>query len=924
MLAATMRSTEDTLIGGSETIIPALMTLDSGSRLGPYQIVGLLGVGGMGEVYRARDPKLGRDIAIKVLPQKFAADPERMARFAREAKLLASLNHSNIASIYGFEDSGSVGALVMELVDGPTLAERLQQGRLPLEEALPIAGRLAEALEYAHDRGIVHRDLKPANIKLTSDGAAKILDFGLAKAMEGDPSSMDLGASPTISHMATQAGIILGTAAYMSPEQAKGRAVDRRTDIWALGCVLYEMLSGKSAFSGESVTDVLAAVVRAEPDWAQLPPNTPRRIRELLQRCLEKEPRKRLQAIGEARITLEKCLANPLGTETSSDAATTAEAQFVAESWKRRAIWSALGAFALGAVLMLGLFGLFRAQHPPTEARVIRAQIKPTVSSSYQFESWSSGFALSPDGRWVTYVAKSTEGRPVLWLRAINAIEDKPLQGTEKAEYPFWSPDSRFIGFFADSKLKKMEIVGSSVSVICDAPVPRGGTWNPDGVILFSPSAATPVMRVSASGGVPTAVTSLSVNENESSHRWPYFLPDGRHFLYLSVRGLSARDNPTNTIQVGSLDSKEHKPLFNSDGNAIYASGYLLYLRQGALVAQPFDPDKLELRGEAVSIAEQVASDIRALGLFSASQNGLVTYLEGALSTERQLTWRDRSGKKLGNLLGPDLYLDPVFSPDAKKLTFQLGARAIDVWLYDLASQMKTRLTFASPGKVNNMFSSWSPDGRSLIYLSYGDGRFSIHRKPLDGASGSEEVLLAESSESRTVPFSWSPDGKLLVYHQLEEGERSLWMLPLNGEHKPYLFLKGGYRPQFSPDGKWISYCSDETGRPEVFVVPFPGPGGKSQVTTDGGCQVRWRKDGKELYFLGRGRMMMAAEVKTSDSSFQILGLRPLFETHIIDPTSYNYDVMPDGQRFLCNESLEQSTAELTLIVNWHAELKKK
>jgi serine/threonine-protein kinase len=311
----------------------------------------------MGEVYRARDPKLGRDIAIKVLPQKFAADPERMARFAREAKLLASLNHSNIASIYGFEDSGSVGALVMELVDGPTLAERLRQGRFPLEEALPIAGQLAEALEYAHERGIVHRDLKPANIKLTSDGAAKILDFGLAKAMEGDPSSMDLGASATISHMATQAGIILGTASYMSPEQAKGRAVDRRTDIWAFGCVLYEMLSGKSAFSGESVTDILAAVVRAEPDWAQLPPNTPRRIRELLQRCLEKESRKRLQAIGEARITLEKCLADQLGTETSSDPATTAEAQFVAESWKRRAIWGALGAFALATALVIGVLG---------------------------------------------------------------------------------------------------------------------------------------------------------------------------------------------------------------------------------------------------------------------------------------------------------------------------------------------------------------------------------------------------------------------------------------------------------------------------------------------------------------------------------------------------------------------------------------
>ncbi len=907
---------------GSEAIIPAPMTLASGSKLGPYEIVGPLGAGGMGEVYRARDPKLGREVAIKVLPQKFAADPERMVRFAREAKLLASLNHSNIASIYGFEDSGGVGALVMELVGGPTLAERLQQGRLPLEEALPIAKQLAEALEYAHERGVVHRDLKPANIKLTSDGVAKILDFGLAKAMESDLSFTDLSASPTISRMATQAGIILGTAAYMSPEQAKGKPVDRRADIWAFGCVLFEMLSGKEAFNGESVTDILAAVVRGDPNWAQLPANTPQRVRELLQRCLEKEPKKRLQAIGEARVTLENYLSDPMETLGSGDSEASAAAERAAELWKRRTIWVALGAFALAVAFTTGLINYFRSPQATTEERLIRAQIKPTVSSSYQFESWTSGFALSPDGRWITYVAKTADGKSLLWLRAIDAIQDKPLQGTEQAEFPFWSPDSRFIGFFADGKLKKLDIGGSTVSVICDAPVPRGGTWNRDGVILFTPTVTSPVMRVSASGGNPVQVTSLTLNENENSHRWPYFLPDGKHFLYLALRGLSAQDNPTNSIQVGSLDAPEHKALFDTDGKAIYASGHLLYLRQDSLVAQHFDLEKLEVRGEAVPIAEQVASASLWLGMFSASQTGLLTYLDGTLSGERQLTWRDRSGKKVGTLLGPDLYLDPVFSPDTKRLTYQTGAR-VDVWLYDFASQVKTRLTSATPGKETNMFSSWSPDGRSLIYLSYAQGKYSIHRKPLDGA-GSDELLLEESSNVRPVPFSWSPDGKLLAYHQVKLGERSIWMLPLTGEHTPYLFLKGGYRPQFSPDGKWIAYCSVETGRPELFVAPFPGPGGRIQVTSDGGCQARWRKDGKELYFLGRERMMMVAEVRTIDSSFLIAGLRPLFQTHISDTNSYNYDVMPDGQRFLLNESLEQSTAELTLIVNWDAELKKK
>jgi len=899
------------------------MPLVPGTKLGPYEIVSPLGAGGMGEVYRAKDTKLGREVAIKVLPQAFADDHERLARFEREAKVLASLNHPNIASIYGFEDSASVGALVMELVSGQTLAERLREGALPLDEVLPIAKQIAEGMEYAHERGIVHRDLKPSNIKLTSDGGVKILDFGLAKAIEGDPGSSDLSTSPTISRMATQAGIILGTAAYMSPEQAKGRPADRRADIWAFGCVLYEILSGAEAFSGESLTDILAAVVRGEPDWNQLPAKTPVRIRELLRRCLEKDPKKRLQAIGEARIALENYLADPKGTEATSETVTRAEAQRVAKKWKSRAVWGTVGAFALAAALVAGWNSYFRTQRPEMEARAIRSLIKPTASSSYQFDNWSSGFALSPDGRWITYVAKTPEGKTALWLRAIDAIQDKPLQGTEKGEYPFWSPDSRFIGFFAEGKLKKLEIGGSTVSVICDAPVPRGGTWNHEGLILFSPAPASPLMGVSASGGTPVAITSLLSKDNENSHRWPYFLPDGEHFLYLSLRGLSARDNPTNTIQVGSLGSKEHKTLLKSDGNVIYASGYLLYLRQGALVAQPFDLEKLELRGEAVAIAEQVASDIRSLGLFSASQTGLLTYLDGTLSSRRQLTWRDRDGKKLGNLLEPDLYLDPKFSPDGKKLTFQLGAKAVDVWMYDLASQVKTRLTFATPGKENNMFATWSPDGRSLIYLSYGEGKYSIHHKALDG-SGVDEVVLEEASEIRPVPFTWSPDGKLVAYHQLKEGKRSIWMLPLTGEHKPYLFQEGGYRPQFSPDGKWVSYCSDDPGVPEVFVVPFPGPGGKSQATTDGGCQVRWGKNGKEIYFLGRDRMLMTADVKTTDSSFQVLGLRPLFESHIVDPTSYNYDVTTDGQRFLCNESLEQSTAELTLVVNWTAELKTK
>jgi serine/threonine protein kinase len=902
--------------------MPHTMTLSLGTRLGPYEIVAAIGAGGMGEVYRAKDTRLGRDVAIKVLPQEFAASPERMARFEREAKVLASLNHPNIASIYGSEDSDGNRALIMELVSGPTLADRLERRWLPLDEALPMAKQIAEALEYAHERGVVHRDLKPANIKLTNDDSVKILDFGLAKVMEDDGDYSDISTSPTISRMATQAGIILGTAAYMSPEQAKGKPVDRRTDIWAFGCVLFEMLTGRTPFGGESVTDILAAVVRGEPDWAQLPAHTPSRIHALLQRCLEKDARQRLQSIGEARLALEKYLANPGVGTASSDLAGIAEEVRSADSWNRRAVWLALGTFAVGAALTAGLFGVLRSAHPTNEVRAIRAQIKPSVSSSYQYESWSSGFALSSDGQWITYVAKTPDEKMLLWLRSIDAVQDKPLQGTENAEFPFWSPDNRSIGFFADGKLKKIEIGGSTISVLCDVSLPRGGTWNREDVILFSASAASPLLRVSASGGAPSAVTSLITDENENSHRWPHFLPDGRHFLYLSLHGVSARDNPTNTLRIGSLDSKETKALFKTDGNAIYASGHLIYVRQNTLVAQPFDLGRMEPKGEALPIAEHVAADVRSLGQFSASQSGLLTYLDGTLSTQRQLTWVDRSGTRLRNVSGPDHYDNPVLSPDGKRVTFALGAGAIDVWLYDLRSDVKTRLTFGSPGKESNAFNTWSPDGRSLVYLSYGGGKYSIRRKPLEGA-GSDEVLL-ESTGTRPVPFSWSPDGKVVAYHQLSKGVRSIWMLPVSGEHKPLLFLESAYRPQFSPDGKWLAYCSEETGRVEVFVVLFPGPGGKRQVSTDSGCQVRWRKDGKELFFLSNDKKMMAADVKTSDSSFQIAALRPLFQTHIEDISSYNYDVSPDGQRFLCNYTLEQSTAELTLIVNWDAVLEKK
>lgn len=898
------------------------MVLAPGAKVGPYEILSPLGAGGMGEVYRAHDSKLGRFVALKILPDAFARDAVHMARFEREAKLLASLNHPNIAVIYGLEDSSEVRAIVMELVEGPTLAERIRGGEIPLSEGLEIARQIAEGLEYAHEKGVVHRDLKPANIKVSATDQVKILDFGLAKAIEVDAIASDPSTSPTLSRPETQEGIILGTAAYMSPEQAKGKPVDRRADIWAFGCVLFEELSGKPAFSGETVTDILAHVVRGEPEWSQLPANTPAPIREILQRCMQKDPRQRLQSVGEARITLGKYLVDPSATASSLDLPASHQTIQAAQSWNSRSLWGSLAASILAAVATAGVFTLLQSSHSSPDVQSIRAHIKPATISSYQYESWSAGFALSPDGRWFTYVAKTPDGKSVLWLRSLDAVEDKPLPGTEKAEFPFWSPDSRFIAFFADAKLKKIEITSTTPSVICDAPTARGGAWNREGTILFSPSRAGSLQRVPATGGTPTQVTALSTSENETSHRWPFFLPDGRHFLYQSLHGVSGRDNPINSIRIGSLDSKKTKPILNSYANAIYASGYLIFLRHDSAVAQPFDLKRLELTGEAVPIAERVAENSLTFGHFSASETGLLSYLDGSVNSQRHLTWLDRSGKKLGEVLGAGDYETPVLSPDGKKLAFVLGSGASDIWVYDFARDVKTRLTFASAGKESNAFSVWSPDGLSLVYLSYIAQKYSIRRKYLDG-SGKDEVLL-ETSEGRTIPFSWSSDGKFLAYHQLSEGDRSIWVLPMSSENKPYLFLHSGYRPQISPDGKWLAYCSDETGKQEVFVVPFPGSGGKWQLSTEGGCQARWRKDGKELYFMDDDRRLIAVDVKSDGPIFEIGVPHALFQTHVEDPSSYGYDVTSDGQRFLCNDAPEKSTAEITLVVNWDAKLKKK
>jgi eukaryotic-like serine/threonine-protein kinase len=634
------------------------MTLTSGTRIGSYDIIGAIGAGGMGEVYRAHDLKLGRDVALKVLPEAFARDAERMARFQREAKVLASLDHPNIASIYGLEDSSGTRALVMQLVEGPTLADRIAAGPIPIDEALRIAKQICEALEYAHERGIVHRDLKPANIKVTNDDAVKVLDFGLAKAIEGDPSSVDISSSPTMSRMATMQGVLLGTAAYMSPEQAKAKPVDRRADIWAFGCVLYEMLMGKMTFHGETVTDTLAAVIRAEPDWSLLPAATPLRIRVLLQRCLQKDPKQRLRDIGDARISLDEVLSGSSEPSPSSAMAAPAAAALL---WRRALPW---GLSALLAAALIAGAIVWRSQRSVEGPGYFSAVLPfPALDVS-----------VAPDGRTVAVVGFSEADRAnLLWVYVVGDQQARKLPDTNGARFPFWSPDGKSLAFFADGKLKRLDITGGPVQTICDAASGRGGTWNKDGVIVFTPTGGLldGLHQVPASGGVATRISTPDPTRGESTNRWPEFLPDGKHFLYFGgdVAGSVTGSAATNAIFVGALGSNEKTFVTKATGNASYAApGYLLYYRDNTLFAQPFDADNLKLSGDAVALLTDMAYTPRiAHTAFSASGKILVAQRGSGVSVS-QLVWYDRKGNAIGSIGERENVVNVALAPDGKTI----------------------------------------------------------------------------------------------------------------------------------------------------------------------------------------------------------------------------------------------------------------
>lgn len=867
------------------------MPLATGTRLGPYEVLAPIGAGGMGEVYRARDNKLGRGVAIKVLPESFAHDAERMARFEREAQVLASLNHPHIATIHGLEESNGVRALVMELVEGPTLAERIGGRPIPLDEALPIARQIAEGLEYAHERGIIHRDLKPANVKLTADGKVKILDFGLAKALETPAPHGNPSISPTLTLEGTRAGVILGTAAYMAPEQARGAVVDKRADIWAFGVVFYEMLTGKQPFAGPTVSDTLAAVLKSEPDLTQFSPQ----VRRLLRLCLEKDPRIRLRDIGDFRIL---CQEPP------------PQAEAVAPL-RRALVW--MGVSGLLLLLALAAVALVHFREVPPAAQVLRLSIPIPENNR------ASYFALSPDGRHLI-LSLSSGGKSQLWLRALDSPQLQPLSGTGSARYPFWSADGRSVGFFADGKLKTIPASGGPTQVLCDAGLGGGGTWNRDGVILFSAESG-PLQRVEAAGGTCTPVTRI---ESGSRHLYPVFLPDGKHFLYVLLGEAAKHGVYLGTLDNAGLVNPNGRRLLPDTSTVAFAPpgsgssyGHILFIRETSIMAQPFDAGRFELAGGAFSVAGQATRSAYAFQV-EASQNGVLIYPAGS-PIDIQLAWFDRSGKELAKVIPHGDRLLVSLSPDEKIVAYENG---VAIWLYELTRSTASRFTFPP---LQGEAPVWSPDGGRIAFYSGGD----LYRKDTSGG-GQEEVLMPKGN---VRPSDWSRDGRYLLYTAFDPKTRAdLWILPdplgKSGGGTPVPFLRTDFiesQGQFSPDGRWIAYVSDESGQFEVYVRPFPPGASKRKVSSNGGREPRWRRDGMELFYLEPDRLMyrlMAVPIRLrSGAVFETSAAKPLFafRTLGIVPQSnaFAYSVAAGGQRFLVKTLVSTDEATLNVVVNW-------
>jgi Tol biopolymer transport system component/tRNA A-37 threonylcarbamoyl transferase component Bud32 len=887
------------------------MPLGPGVRLGPYEIVAALGAGGMGEVYRGRDTRLKRDVALKVLSELFASDPDRLARFQREAEVLASLSHPNIAAIHGFEESNGTSALVMELVEGEDLSQRIARGAIPIDEALPIAKQIAEALEAAHEQGIIHRDLKPANIKVRPDGTVKVLDFGLAKLAESPAATSRgpavLSMSPTITSpaMLTGVGMLLGTAAYMSPEQARGKVADKRSDIWAFGCVLFEMLTGKRAFNGEDVGDTLAAVLKTEPEWTLLPDGTPPSIRVLLRRSLNKDRQQRLGDAGVVRLEIDDAL-----VRTTAPVTAYAPVRRQDFSLMQTGLVAAV-AVAIGVGLGMRLSRPADAPKPSGAARFALTLPPGTELAA------GAAVAISPNGANVAFVASRGGGAPRISIRSINATEPRTFDGTEGAAAPFFSPNGEWLAFFADGKLKKISTSGGVVTPLADADA-QGGSWGLDDRIVFRKGGE--LVQVSSAGGQPRPLWSAS--RSDAATRVPYdpeILPGGTAVLFTSRSGEEDTVDDW-SVDVVRLDTGERKVLIQGGHRPHYlATGHLVFLRAGKVMAVPLDVARLALSGTPVPVMEGIQESSFSGGTFSCSQTGSCVYVAGTVNTQRTVAFIDRAGAIQPLPLPPHSYQHPRFSPDGDKVSFWIEQSRCDVVVYDIRRGVLTRIT--SDG--DNHYPVWTPDGREITYLSRKTppAAYEVYAKSADG-SGAEEPLSAVAQNlGPGSELSWTPDGQGLAF-----GHRGdIWLLT-RSERKSRPIVQSRFNetmPAVSPDGRWLAFVSDESGQQEVYVQPFAEPGPKYRISAKGGTEPVWAPRGGELFFRN-GTQMMAVNIATQPR-FAAATPRALFsQSFSLASERVNYDVSADGQRFvLVGLGDSEHPAEINIVLDWFDELKR-
>ncbi|HTV82409.1 MAG TPA: protein kinase [Acidobacteriaceae bacterium] len=899
------------------------MALSVASRLGPYEIVAPLGAGGMGEVYRARDTRLERTVAIKILSSSLVASPDLKARFEREARIISQLQHPNICVLHDVGSEDGTDFLVMEFLEGESLGDRLKKGPLPAPELLRIAIELADALEKAHRAGVIHRDLKPGNVMLTKSGA-KLLDFGLAKP---SPTAMAAGTgsgrsasvfaaltqtspAPSPASPLSSAGSVIGTVQYMSPEQIQGMEADARSDIFAFGVMLFEMATGKRAFEGKTQASIVGQILAVDPpSVSQLQPSTPPGLARLTQICLEKDPDERVQSAHDLRLQLEAVATAP---EITVSAPSAAPARL------RWLPWAVAAVFAIAAALV-GWLWLASRRTPTTS---VHSFILPPDKSSLAINGNSGGLpVLSPDGKRLAFVASTADGQQMLWVQPLNSSVAQPLAGTQGASYPFWSADSRYLAFFANQELNRIDASGGPPQALCPAPSGRGGAWSMEGTIIFAPASDSALMRVDAGGGTAFPLTTLQAREN--SQRWPQFLPDGKHYFYFAHSG----DASETGIYLAALGSNQRTLLLQNDSGATYAAGYLLFVRDNTLMAQRFDPGKLALEGDAQPLADHVAvnTDVWA-PVMTASQTGELLYQGGSVAGGSQLVWYDRSGRQ-GSSVFPENgnFFVPALSPDGTKLALTIDSGGMgDIWVVDLTRNTRTRLTF---GPADSLDPVWWPDGKSIVYASGTVGSpTALVRKNADG-TGPAETLLDTSAI--VLPASVSPDGRYLVFMRLDPKSKTGWdifALPMFGDKKPFPLVQTQFidaSPAVSPNGKWLAYSNNESGQMQVYLQPFPSGPGKWQVSVAGGYTPQWRRDGRELYY-ANDQQFMAVEVAEDGGGVRLGTPHLLFKAPMVSGPYGPYTASADGKKFLINQLVVQASTEpLTLVTSWPADLKK-